>query len=292
MEDLEVTEGPYWTVVLPTRDRTSLLSRAMGSVLRQHDDDWELIVVDDGSEEDISRVVSDLGDSRVSYARTEGVGAASARNVGVVMGRGRWVTFLDSDDEALPDWLSAIRAEAESSGADIVSVGYLDRTQEPPLVALPADQGPLFPGIVGLFTKAGSYALERSVFQTIGGFAPDLAAGQHTELSLRLLDRADAEGWTATHVDRPLVVIHDHDGARIRRDPEALRAGALYMLEHHHRILSRSRRRLADSHAIAGVNSSRCGDRRAGRRHLLEAVRTYPFKARNWLRLGRVFTPW
>lgn len=285
------SEAYRWTIVIPTRERAHLIHRALVSVTAQDHPHWEVVVVDDGSEEDIRGVVQSFADGRIRYHRTEGVGGAAARNAGVACGSGDWVTFLDSDDEALPNWLSTLSAAAHAQGADIVCGGYLDRTVQPSRVVLPGDLAPLFPGVVGRFTKAGSFGLRRRVFDDVGGYAPDLKAGQHTELSFRILGRMASEGWRLTHAGEPLVVIHDHEGPRIRRDPEAVRSGALYVIEHHADLLGRCPRNLAAYHAVAGVNSARCGDRRDARRHLLKAVQAYPLGAKNWLRLGYALTP-
>ncbi len=94
--------APLISVVLPTHNRTALLPRSIGSVLHQTFRSLELIVVDDGSTEDIRAVLENFGDSRIRYIRREQRGGvAAARNTGIQVARGLYLAFQDSDDEWL-----------------------------------------------------------------------------------------------------------------------------------------------------------------------------------------------
>ncbi len=97
---------PSVSIVLPTFNRRSTLPRAIKSVLAQTWTDWELIVVDDGSTDGSADLVEAIADPRVRLARQSNRGAAAARNHGLSLCRGRWITFLDSDDEWLPNFLA------------------------------------------------------------------------------------------------------------------------------------------------------------------------------------------
>jgi len=94
------------TVVIPTYNRLSVLPRAIDSVLAQDEPDFELIVVDDSTDE-TPKWLASLTDPRIKVIRPErrrGVGAA--RNVGIAAARAPVVSFLDSDDWYLPQRLS------------------------------------------------------------------------------------------------------------------------------------------------------------------------------------------
>jgi glycosyltransferase involved in cell wall biosynthesis len=100
---------PFFSVVIPVYNRATLLRTALQSVLAQTDQDFEVIVVDDGSSDDPVRTVKDLADSRVTILKQENRGGASARNAGVDIARGQFVAFLDSDDRFLPGHLARMR---------------------------------------------------------------------------------------------------------------------------------------------------------------------------------------
>jgi glycosyltransferase involved in cell wall biosynthesis len=93
--------GPTVTVVVPTYNRAGLIGQAIDSVLQQTYSDFEIIVVDDGSTDETEAVVRGYGD-RVRYVWTQNGGSGHARNVGMQHARGRFLTFLDSDDLLYP----------------------------------------------------------------------------------------------------------------------------------------------------------------------------------------------
>jgi len=100
--------APLVTVVLPTRDRATFVPRAIQSVLDQGYANWELIVVDDGSVDDTSRVLTSFDDVRIRRLYTAGVGACAARNAALDIARGELVTYIDDDNTMHPNWLSAV----------------------------------------------------------------------------------------------------------------------------------------------------------------------------------------
>lgn len=91
------------SVILPTFNRTRSLAAAMSSVLTQSYRDLELIVVDDCSTEDVEALVRSFPDERIVYARrARNGGAAAARNTGLLLAKGTFIAFQDSDDIWLP----------------------------------------------------------------------------------------------------------------------------------------------------------------------------------------------
>ena len=101
---------PKVSVVMATRNRAQLLPTAIASVEAQTYPNWELVVIDDGSEDETAELLQNLAsaDGRVVLRRTDGVGAATARNVGLEAATGEWVAFLDDDNVMNPGWLRAI----------------------------------------------------------------------------------------------------------------------------------------------------------------------------------------
>ncbi len=88
------------SVIIPTFNRANLLLRAIRSVLSQTYKDFELIVIDDASEDNTREVVNGFSDRRIKYIRlNERAGSAASRNIGIKTSRGKFLTFLDSDDE-------------------------------------------------------------------------------------------------------------------------------------------------------------------------------------------------
>jgi glycosyltransferase involved in cell wall biosynthesis len=100
---------PFFTVIIPVFNRAASLSIALRSVLEQSEQDFEVIVVDDGSSDDPAHTVDALDDLRIAVVKQENHGGASARNAGIDAAKGEFVAFLDSDDRFLPGHLSAMR---------------------------------------------------------------------------------------------------------------------------------------------------------------------------------------
>lgn len=94
-------EKPTVSVVIPTYNRGGCVCRAVDSVLGQTYQDYEIVVVDDGSTDDTRDQLSRYGD-RIRYAWKSNGGAGSARNEGLRQARGRYIAWLDSDDVWLP----------------------------------------------------------------------------------------------------------------------------------------------------------------------------------------------
>jgi glycosyltransferase involved in cell wall biosynthesis len=106
------------SVVIPTHNRSKYIERAIASVLAQTYADLEAIVVDDGSADDTARVAEAYArkDSRIRLIQHERrKGAQAARNTGIFAATGKWIAFLDSDDEWLHDSL-ALRLKAAEKG--------------------------------------------------------------------------------------------------------------------------------------------------------------------------------
>ncbi|MDZ7631192.1 MAG: glycosyltransferase family A protein [Gemmatimonadaceae bacterium] len=104
---------PEFSILMATYQHAHLIERAVRSVASQTHQNWELLVADDGSTDDTFARLSQLAraEPRLRFWRHQNKGQARARNGLLHHARGRWVTFLDSDDELTPSHLAA-RAQA------------------------------------------------------------------------------------------------------------------------------------------------------------------------------------
>jgi glycosyltransferase involved in cell wall biosynthesis len=110
---------PDVSIVIPTRDRYTLLLETLGSVRAQRGVDCEVLIVDDGSAAEASARVAALGDAGVRVLRSsESLGVSAARNRGIAASTGEWVAFLDDDDLWAPDKLARQLAAANHDGRD------------------------------------------------------------------------------------------------------------------------------------------------------------------------------
>jgi glycosyltransferase involved in cell wall biosynthesis len=103
-----IPERALIAVVLPTYNRAALLHRAIESVLAQSYTKWELIIVDDGSNDETSEVLDQLRDPRVTVLHQDHRGLAAARNAGIDKASGDYVVYLDDDNLMFEHWLRGV----------------------------------------------------------------------------------------------------------------------------------------------------------------------------------------
>ena len=108
---------PLVSIIIPTRNREALVATAIDSVLNQTQQDFELIVVDDGSTDATQEVLRAYG-NRIACLRIDHAGPSAARNRGIAAAQADLIAFLDSDDLWLPRKLERQLAHY-SSNADV-----------------------------------------------------------------------------------------------------------------------------------------------------------------------------
>ncbi|MFH1478416.1 MAG: glycosyltransferase family A protein [Candidatus Omnitrophota bacterium] len=109
------------SIVIPTYNRALFLKRAIESVLDQTYKDFELIVVDDGSQDETRSLVDSYPDDRIKCLRQDNLGPSSARNLGIKKAQGAFVAFLDSDDRWDKEKLWIQLGEMENQPTYLVS---------------------------------------------------------------------------------------------------------------------------------------------------------------------------
>ena len=185
---------PRFSIVTPTYNRRGPLLRAIRSVQAQTMSDYEHIVVDDGSNDGTDAMVRDLRDPRIRFERlVKNSGANVARNRGIEMARGQWISFLDSDDEFLPHRIEELHHRiAEHHTARLFISSFLSNKRGRSCKCANPDvylSGPAFEHALMAYTVriAGtSISARRDLLHRVGGFAPRLKRLQDRQLLLSL----------------------------------------------------------------------------------------------------------
>jgi glycosyltransferase involved in cell wall biosynthesis len=109
---IAVRNQPFFSVIITTYNRANILKKALDSLLSQTEKDWEAIIIDDESSDDTYEQVLPYLKSNAAfrYYRYEHCGEAMAKNKGINLSTGKFVSFLDSDDEYNPSHLQSRKA--------------------------------------------------------------------------------------------------------------------------------------------------------------------------------------
>ncbi len=98
-----------FSVVIPLYNMADTIKRTIDTVLHQICQDFEIVVVDDGSKDDGASVAKAIGDERITVIQQSNKGVSAARNKGIEHAKGQFVTFLDADDEYTPEHLETLK---------------------------------------------------------------------------------------------------------------------------------------------------------------------------------------
>lgn len=162
--------APIFSIVLTTYNRAWCIERAIASVLAQTEQRWELIIVDDGSTDATADILAPYVQSsdRICLLAQPNSGTGAARQTGISHARGDFVTFLDSDDEYLPDHLHVrYRYIQDFPHCDFFYGGV--QVEGPALVPDRHDPTRLIP--IAECAVGGTFVIRRELAQKLG-FAP------------------------------------------------------------------------------------------------------------------------
>jgi glycosyltransferase involved in cell wall biosynthesis len=205
---------PVVSVIIPTYNRAGLVADAIDSVLRQTEVRFEVIVVDDGSTDDTAARLNAYGD-RIRCVRQRQQGVSAARNHGVRLARGRWLAFLDSDDQWLAGKLAAQLALHDVEprfGISQTAQRWVRNGRHVNQCAHhQAPTGDYFmPSLQRCMISPSAAMVRRDHFEAVGGFDESLTVCEDYDLWLRLASRTEL-GFIA----RPLVIKRAGHGGQL-----------------------------------------------------------------------------
>jgi glycosyltransferase involved in cell wall biosynthesis len=218
--------APTVSFIVPAYQSAHLIGETLASLQAQDRGDWEAIVVDDGSTDDLAAALAPFaGDPRIRPYQFDHAGLATARNRGIERAAGRYLTFLDSDDMIEPSYVGEMvgALEADPSLAfvccDGTMFGVADREgrrfsefepQVPPVT--------LERVLTRKFTVLVAATVRADVVRSVGGFAEQLRSAEDFDLWLRIL----MSGGKAAYRPRPLFRYRRRAGS-LSNSPELFR---------------------------------------------------------------------
>jgi glycosyltransferase involved in cell wall biosynthesis len=221
---------PKVSVIISTFNYGHFITRAVHSVLAQTFGDFELLVVDDGSEDNTRELVQQVHDQRLHYFWQHNQGPSAARNTGIRLARGEYLAFLDADDEWYPDKMQAqleMICNQPQVGLVYGHCEYIDSQGHLIDTVRNRRKGDLFIPLLRsnfITGTASSIMVRRACFDQLGGFSLELTAVEDWHLAVRI-----AAHWLVDFVDQVVARIHYHPSS-LSKNIERVKANTLKSL--------------------------------------------------------------
>lgn len=212
------SQSPTVSVVIPTYNRAEMLIRAIQSVLRQTYKDYEIIVVDDGSTDSTPSVIKEYEHNEIKYIRNNSnKGGAFARNLGLDHSNGKYIAFLDSDDEWLPTKLEKQIGYIENCPTTVGAVycQVLDKSDVLRRNISRTKKGNVYSELLRGWCPptTSSFLIRSEALKTGVRFDEALSSFQDYDLWIQL-----SKYWEFDFVPEPLVIFHHHEESRVSID--------------------------------------------------------------------------
>lgn len=213
---------PKVSVIIPTYNNAGYISDAIDSVLTQTYDDYEIIVIDDGSTDDTKKVLEKYN-SKIRYFYQANKGISAARNRGMAEAKGEYIALLDSDDIWFPEKI-AMQVETLERNKQIGLVGSLLKVVDRYGNSLGTTKPKKSPGnsfengLIDGCPAPSSFVIRRECFDVIGLFDEGLEMFEDLDLYLRI-----SKKYMIRNIDIPLGCYRIHSSNTTKDDFEVYR---------------------------------------------------------------------
>ncbi len=224
-EDAMGSNGPLFSVVLPTYNRAGMVMDAVESVLAQTYTEFDLVIVDDRSTDDTQSVLAAITDPRVTVvANARSKGSAGARNTGIFLTDGAWICQIDSDDLWPVDMLEGLAAAIGEAPPEVgIVYGTLvfqDTADHVRGVRRAEKAGQIHALFLeDHFLSHCSAALRAADVKAIGGYDESFSQQEDSDFLIRLTSRCEA-----LPVPELMYIVREGGADRLMENPGALPA--------------------------------------------------------------------
>ncbi len=283
------SEGPLVSICIPAYKAERFIAETLHSIAAQSHQNWEAIIVEDGSMDGTEKIVADFKESvsqRVHFQRQEkNQGLPATRNTAIASARGEWIALIDSDDIWTPDHLAKLVARALSTQADLIHSGVVmfdsdtgqdQDTRTPSAQATAELPRSLFLG--AYIIQPSSTLIRTSLCREVKGFDPTCRYVEDREFWIRLVRAGAKIAYEPTISCR-----YRQHASAMTKNAAAMAEGVAGVFERHidweAMPLSLRKERTADAWFSAGRISLR-GDPRRARKNFSNGLRHAPFSPR------------
>lgn len=269
------------SIVIPTYNRASLLLEALDSVKAQTYKDIEVVIVDDGSTDDTEAVVANYRGLNIQYYRLEkNVGYIGARNKGIELATGAYISFLDSDDRLLPTKIETLVNTFLQTGADLVLAGWRWMNFETGVVRV--ERIPSLDGRIKGLPRWGYNVvpdLVRADLVKLNGFRIEATHQENSEFLIRCYQQC-----RIAFVPEILSEYRDHHGLRASANIKGLLTGLEYIFQQHFDFIKKERVWVAEKYlSMALLLKKLSTDKQRQHIYFFNSIRLRPFGIRTWI---------
>ena len=288
---------PFFSIVIPTYNRADLIGLTLDSVLSQEFDSFEVLVVDDGSQDGTAAVVQARADPRLHYLPKANAERGAARNYGLARALGQYVLFLDSDDLLHPNHLATLHAAIAvvTVPPDFIATKYdFDRDGQ----RRPSDLAPLPAGPLGfdIFLAGNPLACNVCVRRANPALKPFEEDRRYAAVEdwMFLLENTQ-HGDAVQLVDAVTLTMNDHDQRSMRADNQGLihrlDLAATWMQQHLTLTPDQRRRLLGRLYYLCAIHAHIDGHQRQALAYARRATSGLPLRQAAGLLLRCLSSP-
>lgn len=266
------------SVIIPTYNRESMIRDAIQSVLKQTHQNFEIIIIDDASDDNTEEVVKSFNDVRIKYIlHKENKGGSAARNNGIKKATGKFIAFLDSDDWWHPKKLELQLFKMETSriNPDVIYTGIRQVNNYGELIKeiIPIFRGNILNELLNenVVGTTSSVFLKKDIFSDVGLFDENLPSRQDIDLWIRASGK-----YTFDYVKTPLVYQRIHKN-RITENLDLKIKGRLLLLDKIYEQLKNDNKKLSKYYYETGILYICKGNMNSGRKFLTKSLIAFPY---------------
>lgn len=180
---------PYFSIIIPCYNQAHFLTKAVESIQSQSFQDWEVIIINDGSTDQTGKIAENfkISDERVLVVNQPNAGLSGARNTGIKHAKGQVLNFLDADDWLLNDCLKVVFDRFQEYEPDILVSGFTYYKERNPIHShsFPLNEIPLARLIEDNIAPPVAFFVKNNVVQTIGYFDTTLKSCEDWDYWIR-----------------------------------------------------------------------------------------------------------
>lgn len=192
--------SPFFSIIIPTYNRSVLIKEAINSVINQSFKDFELIIVDDGSTDNTKEVITSYDDKRIIYIYQNNAERSVARNNGIKNSSGKFICFLDSDDDFKTNHLQLFYNEIIANNSPICM--FFSKILSPEQLDKSYNK---YEQVLKYMIHVQETCIHKDIFDE-ELFDPKLHIGEDFDLWIRIVDK-----FPIYHINEQTVIIKVHE---------------------------------------------------------------------------------